>query len=298
QQLQNGMESALDISAGEASPMMMKKAPDFALDAGPIQCNGGTTAKGAGLGKALLNLWEYLAPHRKGAETYLKIGGKDEGSEYARALMWHYATGFGGEFNPEEGVAGGGAPTAKMWSTFMAGRPEIQEYSDAKFHDLTLGFAKKGNTKSPQKFKSQLDHGIALNELESMQFTLHGAHKVTIEGEYEVRDHPKGGKLVILRNMRFEWIDAGDMHPGTKSKTDEGEEVDDKEYVGAGSGFPIRIPFYIPGETHYQVVKNWPNRVKGWPYDLSAESKIYRGPNKNADRPIDVGVGGDVGFQF
>jgi hypothetical protein len=213
--------------------------------------------------------WDTL---QRGAGIYLGITLQDEGSPYAKALMRHYVLGGGGEFNPETSSIN--FPTDGMWSSFMAGRPEIQRAMEAAFR-TEAATAAGGSTTSGHIATSITD--VRLNELESMRWTLHGCHRIEIEMDYSVSDDGAGNKTVTFTNMHFRWIDVGDMHPGTVTETDSGELVDDADLMGAGSSFPINIPFAAPGSSVWQVSGGTASHSSGWPNAGTATSTRYRG---------------------
>jgi hypothetical protein len=208
----------------------------------------------------------------RGAGIYLGITLKDEGSAYAKALMRHYVLGGGGEFNPENSSIN--FPTDAMWSSFMAGRPEIQRAMESELR-TQAGTLAGGSSTSGHVTTSTT--GVRLNELESMRWTLHGCHRIEIEMDYSVTDDGSGNKTVTFTNMHFRWIDVGDMHPGTVTETDSGEEVDDADLMGAGSSFPINIPFAAPGSSVWSVSGGAATRSSGWPNASTATSTRTRG---------------------
>ncbi len=209
---------------------------------------------------------------QRGAGIYLGITLQDEGSAYAKALMRHYVFGGGGEFNPETSSIN--FPTDAMWSTFMAGRPEIQRAMETEFQAQATTVAASG---TPGGHVSTSITGVRLNELESMRWTLHGCHRIEIEMDYTVTDDGAGNQTVTFSNMHFRWIDVGDMHPGTVTETDSGEEIDDADLMGAGSSFPINIPFAAPGSSAWTVSGGAATQSGGWPSSSTATSTRNRG---------------------
>jgi Domain of unknown function (DUF4157) len=209
---------------------------------------------------------------RRGAGIYLGITLKDEGSAYAKALMRHYVLGGGGELNPQNSSIN--FPTDAMWSSFMAGRPEIQRGLEPELRNQAATLA--GGSSTSGHVTTSIT-GVRLNERESMRWTLHGCHRVEIELDYSVTDDGSGNKTVTFTNMHFRWIDVGDMHPGTVTETDSGEEVDDADLMGAGSSFPINIPFAAPGSSVWSVSGGTASQSSGWPNAATATSTRHRG---------------------
>ena len=81
-------------------------------------------------------------------------------------------------------------------------------------------------------------------------------------------------KTVTLTNMRFHWMDIGDMHPGTTTEMDSGQEVDNAEFTGAGASFPINIPFAAQGSSLWSVSAPWLGLVVGIAERLSPSTSL------------------------
>lgn len=81
---------------------------------------------------------------------------------------------------------------------------------------------------------------------------------------------------VTFSNVRMVWIDVGDMHPGTQTEMDSGEMVDDAEFTGAGSSYPIEIPFYMPATSVWEISGGTATKLRGWPNPSEATSTRYR----------------------
>ncbi len=213
--------------------------------------------------------WETL---KKGAKVYLGTTLKDEGSAYAKALMRHYAMGRGSEFNPE--ALSFNFPTDSMWDSFMSSRPEIQTAMYNKFESLALEKVNSGAASG--KITTHIT-GVRLNQLESMRLTLHGCHRIDLEGDFTIVSG-KNSQYLTFSNMRFAWIDVGDMHPGTVTETDSGEQIDDVEFTGAGSSYPIKIPFTMQGTSNWLILNGTDiTKLFGWPNPVNAKSKQNRG---------------------
>jgi hypothetical protein len=118
--------------------------------------------------------------------------------------------------------------------------------------------------------------GVKLNELESMRLTLHGAHRIDVEINYDV-NAISGGDEVAFRRIKMTWVDRGDMHPGTVTELEGGEEVDDAELTGAGSAYDIFIEFGPLGRTVYQVSGGRATQISGWPPVPGAATPGRRG---------------------
>jgi hypothetical protein len=258
-----GARAARGESAGGAGGARSTAAAgEGSVQRKPISGNGHVVQMDGGF---LDTMW-------RGAGIYLGITLQDEGSPYAKALMRHYVLGGGGVFNPQESSIN--FPTDAMWSSFMAGRPEIQRGMDTAFRTQAATVA--GGSDTSGHISTSIT-GVSLNELESMRWTLHGCHRIEIEMDYSVSDDGSGNKTVTFTNMQFRWIDRGDMHPGTMTETDSGELVDDADLMGAGSAYPIDIPFAAPGSSVWQVSGGAATQSSGWPSAGTATSTRNRG---------------------
>jgi hypothetical protein len=186
----------------------------------------------------------------------------DEGAYFARALMEHYALGFGTDFDVH--------PSERRWNTFMLGRPEIQRAMRPLLERVAVSLAASGPTEQPWiRFGSGPSYeenltGVRLNELESMRLTLHGCHRIEVRILYDV-NAIEGGHEVIFRQIRMKWVDVADMHPGTETELDSGETVDDSELTSAGSSYNIYIEFMPRERTVYHVIGGSATQVSGWP---------------------------------
>ena len=202
------------------------------------------------------DFWDSI---RRGAEMYWGVN--DEGSPLARSLMRWRIIGMGRDYvEPIE------------WSSFMVDRPEIQRAMATKFNQLALGFAASGGSGS---FTDSIT-GVSLNELESMRLTLHGCHRIDIEGDYEVIDEGSD-KVVRFRNVHFIWVDRADLHPGTVTELETGEEVDDREFTSAGWDYDIYIHFYMPRTSTWRVSGGRAEHERGWPPVTGAPAAGFRG---------------------
>lgn len=218
----------------------------------------------------------------RGGGVAIRLTLHDEGSMYAKALMRHYLLGGGETFNPEDSLVN--FPTDSMWSEFMAGRPEIQRRMLTIFESVVQSIHADGSDSG--SFSLNVTD-VRLNELESMRWTLHGAHRIEVQGDFRVTDtEPVRGTMapstrptnprVTLSNVRMVWVDVGDMHPGTVTETDSGETVDDAEFTAAGNSYPIRIPFEMPGESVWELRSGSAVKLRGWPNPSEATSTNYR----------------------
>jgi hypothetical protein len=221
----------------------------------------------------------------RGAGVAFRLTLRDEGSMYAKALMRHYLIGGGETFNPEESSVN--FPTDSMWSDFMAGRPEIQRSMLVPFQSLAI--EKQASGERSGSFSMNIT-GVRLNELESMRWTLHGAHRIEVSGNFSISDTEldfsresmapttrRTNPRVTFSNVRMVWVDVGDMHPGTVTETDSGEEIDDAEFTAAGNSYPIQIPFYMPGESVWEIAGGTATKLRGWPNPSTATSTRHRG---------------------
>lgn len=223
---------------------------------------------------------------RRGARMYL--GMNDEGASYARQLMEWRILGLGADF-----VRRGGD-----WGRFMAARPEIQRAMATKFAALVQGFAAAGPGSGT--FTDSIT-GVRLNELESMRLTLHGCHRIDISGSYEVTEEasrateegstrartmapprPRPPRApttyrVTLSDVRFVWVDRADLHPGTTTELDTGEQVDDRQFTAAGWDYDIRIHFSMPRTSTWLVSRGQATHRRGWPPVTGAPAAGFRG---------------------
>lgn len=209
------------------------------------------------------DFWDTLG---RGWEMYWGVD--DEGAPFARQLMEHYLLGFGTDFD----VSSGSDPA---WNRFMLDRPEIQRAMRPVLEAMAARVAAAGPTHQPW-FRwgagptvTETVTGVRLNELESMRLTLHGCHRIQVEVNYDV-NAISGGHEVIFRRISMTWVDVADMHPGTVTELDSGEEVDDAELTAAGSSYNIYIEFDpsqspVNQRTVYHVSGGSVTRVSGWP---------------------------------
>lgn len=209
------------------------------------------------------DFWDTLG---RGWEMYWGVD--DEGAPFARQLMEHYLLGFGTDFD----VSSGSDPA---WNRFMLDRPEIQRAMRPVLEAMAARVAAAGPTHQPW-FRwgagptvTETVTGVRLNELESMRLTLHGCHRIQVEVNYDV-NAISGGHEVIFRRISMTWVDVADMHPGTVTELDSGEEVNDAELTAAGSSYNIYIEFDpsqspVNQRTVYHVSGGSVTRVSGWP---------------------------------
>jgi len=218
----------------------------------------------------------------RGGEVAIRLTLRDEGSMYAKALMRHYLLGDGQTFNPEDSAIN--FPTDSMWNNFMNSRPEIQRRMMEVFENEVLRI--QSEESGSGTFNLNVTD-IRLNELESMRLTLHGAHRVEVEGNYAITNsEPVRGTMapssrptaprVTLNNVRMVWVDVGDMHPGTETILDSGESIDDSEFTATGNSYPIRIPFEMPGNSVWEIRSGRTVKLRGWPNPSNANSSTYR----------------------
>jgi hypothetical protein len=221
------------------------------------------------------DFWDTLG---RGWEMYWRLD--DEGAGFARQLMEHYLLGFGTDFD----VSSGSDPD---WNQFMLARPEIQRAMRPILNTIASRVASAGPTDQPWfRWGSgptvhETVTGVRLNQLESMRLTLHGCHRIEVEVNYDVNSIT-GGHEVIFRRISMKWVDVGDMHPGTVTELDSGEEVDDAELTSAGSSYNIYIEFDptqhpVHERTVYHVVGGSVTQVSGWPPTPGAASPGRRG---------------------
>lgn len=218
----------------------------------------------------------------RGGEVAIRLTLRDEGSMYAKALMRHYLLGEGQTFNPEGSAVN--FPTDSMWNNFMNSRPEIQRRMMEVFENEVLRV--QSEESGSGTFNLNVTD-IRLNELESMRLTLHGAHRIEVEGNYAITNsEPVRGTMapssrptaprVTLNNVRMVWVDVGDMHPGTETILDSGESIDDSEFTASGNSYPIRIPFEMPGNSVWEIRSGRAVKLRGWPNPSNATSSNYR----------------------
>jgi hypothetical protein len=213
---------------------------------------------------------------RRGAQMYWGVN--DVGSPLAKSLMRWRIIGLGQDY--VEPI---------QWSDFMQDRPEIQRAMATKFNQLALGFATSGGSGS---FTDSIT-GVMLNELESMRLTLHGCHRIDIQGDYEVIDvsgynrftmrgpsafhNIDNDKVVRFTNVRFIWVDKADLHPGTVTELESGETVDDREFTSAGWDYDIYIHFCMPSTSTWRVSGGKAKHERGWPPVTGAPAAGFRG---------------------
>jgi len=214
---------------------------------------------------------DFLDTLGKGWDLYWGLD--DEGASFARELMEHYLIGFG-DFDRYE--------TNSQWNEFMLARPEIQRAMRPLLESIALQVGSAGETDQPwfrwgagPTIKRTLT-GVRLNELESMRLTLHGCHRIEVEVNYDVNSKDSY-KEVIFRRISMKWVDVGDMHPGTTTVLNNGNEVDDAELTSAGSSFNIYIQFATYDRTAYNVLGGVVLQMSGWPPAPGAASPGQRG---------------------
>ena len=99
--------------------------------------------------------------------------------------------------------------------------------------------------------------------LESMRWTLHGVHELSVTAEVNISQGPNGIS-VVFSNIQAVWNDRADLHSGVSTQTDSGEEVADDELMGSGIEFDIRIPF-SPPDTYFLIEGDqFPVLQSGW----------------------------------
>ncbi len=160
----------------------------------------------------------------------------DPGRPFARQLIMHYAFGFGGDFVREDGA----------WGAFMKDRPELQAALNAKMQEVVRKLCKGGADSG--KVNETLT-GVRLNQLASMRMTLHGAQRIEIKDDFTVQGRGTACCRVTFKNLKYTWVDRGDLHPGTKTELDDGSTVDDS--------FFERLSHWIPSAGPYDIRITW-----------------------------------------
>lgn len=237
-----------------------------------VQQHGGASAGRLPLSKTAVGVMlqrDFRSSARRGLEMY--GGMTDIGAPFARKLMRWRMIGLGSAYRT---VAG------DDWDAFMASRPEIQRAMATRFKTLIEGFALKPDTGSEwfggwQSFSASIT-GVRLNELESMRLTLHGCHRIDIQGLYW-KGSDGGVTTVKLGGVRFTWVDRADLHPGTATELSSGAVVDDREFTGAGWDYDIFINFTMPSVSTWTVSAGAATHVRGWPPVTGAPAAGWRG---------------------
>jgi hypothetical protein len=211
------------------------------------------------------DFWSSLG---RGWEMY--SGMTDEGAPFAQKLMRWRMIGLGADYRTR---------TGDDWDEFMSARPEIQRAMAARFPTLVAGFAGQPDTGNEWMggWKSFTDTvtNVRLNELESMRLTLHGCHRIEINGRYW-KGIENGVVTVKLGGVQFTWVDRADLHPGTTTELESGAQVDDQEFTSAGSDYDIYIAFSMPSISTW-TVSGSPAHTRGWPPITGAPAAGFRG---------------------
>jgi hypothetical protein len=208
---------------------------------------------------------------KRGGQMY--FGMSDEGAPFARELMRWRVIGLGADFTKGVGDSD--------WNAFMSARPEIQRAMVPVLEQLAVKAAADGPAEKvlwvfqPDWEYTDVLTGVARNELESMRLTLHGCHRIEVKVSASVR--PEGADTVVDMQVYMTWIDRADLHPGTVTELDTGEEVDDAEFTAAGWDYDISISFSPPARSSWRVSGGVATHQSGWPPVTGAPQPGVRG---------------------
>jgi RHS repeat-associated protein len=180
----------------------------------------------------------------RGFEYYNKIPDSDPGKPLALELMKWRLQGFGRTYTGKvlEPHLGRSA-TDPRWQRFLSSQSEITSAVHQRLSENAQRLASLDpGTKGAVGFGTEID--VVLNRLESMRLTLNDTdvrarHGFTITEE-------EGVKYVTIDAVRLQLRDRGDLHEGVVTRMNDGSEVDDKEFMGAGWDYDIRIDFTLP----------------------------------------------------
>ena len=224
-------------------------------------------------GKSLVFIWlalEWLE------NRYINrfIPSNDPGRELAEELMEHYVIGVG-SYKKHEG----------KWGDFMRERPELQD----AFSDKMGEIAKKlcsGNSTSGSISETIIGENnllpYRLNRLASMRMTLHDPkNAIKIEDRYEVKNPRTKCYEVIFKDVKFTWVDTGELTDYMSTRLDGGVYVPDTyfmeleekylKYIPTSGPYPIEISWMVESawkvhESQYSYVGPRVEYLWGWPH--------------------------------
>jgi hypothetical protein len=125
-------------------------------------------------------------------------------------------------------------------------RPELQAALNAKMQEVVRKLCQGGADSG--KVNETLT-GVRLNQLASMRMTLHGSHRIDIKDDFTVQGRGTACCRVTFKNLKYTWVDRGDLHPGTQTELDDGSTVDDS--------FFERLSRWIPSAGPYDIRITW-----------------------------------------
>ena len=218
-----------------------------------------------------MNLYDFLPSPTGTAIRYIinKIVDKwiprnDPGRRFGQSLIEHYAFGMKRPYIRKDGA----------WGSFMKKRPELKNALNKKLksivRSLCMGSSDKGKV-------SDTLTGVKLHQLASMRMTLHGCHRIDIKGDFLTDGRMQCPCYVNFKNLRFTWVDKGDLHPGTKTELDDGKVVDDSwfknlaKYVPTAGPYDIRITWSADSKWLDDGVNM--NCLYGWPSNTPAPTE-------------------------
>jgi RHS repeat-associated protein len=184
------------------------------------------------------------------------IPADDPGRELAEELMEHYVIGVG-SYVRNEGA----------WGDFLRNRPELQRALSTKMQEIALSLCRGSSTSGSV---SDSLTGVRLNELASMRMTLHGAERITIQDTYAVENPGTSCCKVTFEDVKFTWVDTGDLHPGVGTELNDGSTIPDDYFLAIR-----RRLRWIPTAGSYPIRISWMGASK-WEVDTSAGHSEYQ----------------------
>jgi hypothetical protein len=159
-----------------------------------------------------------------------------EGAPRAKELIKWYVARNGATFRGDR----------QVWGRFMRSQPQIKAEEGRFYQELAKELcADKKEKKGTLKRDA---HSVVLTT-EAMKLTLHGCHRLGVEGSYEVAI--KGGNFVVsFPDSTWTWYDKGDLHGNLATKLKSGVVVPDQWFksVGdlvGGKEYPIEISWTV-----------------------------------------------------
>lgn len=163
----------------------------------------------------------------------------------------------------------------------MRERPELQDALSDKMKEIASGFCSVRSLAGTEgNFFDTVDDTVFLDQLDSMLLTLHGSEGLEIEDSFKVENKGTACCKVIFEDVKFTWIDTGDLH-NKSTRLRSGKVVPDNffaeierkwlRFIPTSGPYPIRISWM--GDSAWAVdatsSTGTAKYLWGWPHPAS-----------------------------
>ncbi len=171
---------------------------------------------------------ENIVRNRIREYVYNNTAEDDPGRELAIELMEYYV--FGGDSYESQ---------KREWKELLQGQKELNqalaEKMLSKAREICYGSAQQGSVRD--------NIGkVQLEELASLRLTLYGSHCIDIEGVFYARNLGTSCCEVEFSDIKYTWIDKGDLHVGKSTELTGGQVVQDESFSRIASMLSLMFP--------------------------------------------------------